>query len=480
MAAARFDLAVIGGGSAGYAAARTAASLGLKTVLVEGAREMGGLCILRGCMPTKALLESAHRAQAVREARHFGLRTGPVRVDVPAISARMRRLIGEFADYRVKQLEHGSFTLLRARASFTDSQTLRLEAVPGLPAKNLPEHVQARAFIVATGSVVARPPVPGLWETGCWTSDEAIACRRPPRDLVVLGGGAIACELAQYFHHLGVKVTLIQRSHQLLSGQDADTAGELEKAFRREGMRVFTGTEIVQVSRSGGKKTVRFRHEGKTRLVRAEEILCALGRVPATDGLGLEQSGIRMRGKAPRIRPTLQTSVAHIFAVGDVSGPYEVVHTAIAQGEMAARNAARLLRGEKKLERMDYSLHMEVVFTEPEVASIGMTEKEAQAQGVKVEVACYPFHDHGKSMIMGVREGLVKVLARPRDGRILGAQVVGPRASELIHEFAALMFFRGTVHDLAQIPHYHPTLAEIVTYPAEEIMERWKNSPGRV
>jgi pyruvate/2-oxoglutarate dehydrogenase complex dihydrolipoamide dehydrogenase (E3) component len=463
-----YDVVVVGGGSAGYAAARTAAAGGARTAVIEGGAEVGGLCILRGCMPTKALLESAHRAQAIREAGEFGLRVGPVRADWNKIIARKDALIADFADYRAGQLTCGPFDFIRARATFSGPHTLALHPVPGVKTR-IPAQIEGRTFIIATGSVLERKPIPGLWEAGCLTSDTAIHARRPFKDLIVLGGGAIACEFAQYFLNLGVRVTLIQRSGQLLTGQDADAAAALEAAFRREGMRVITGTTLERVSVAGGRKTVHFRQGGKARRVVAAEILYALGRVPATASLGLESAGVRMEGRAPRINASLQTSARHIFAVGDVAGPYEVVHTAIAQGEMAARNALRLLDCSKALERMDYSLHMEVVFTQPEVASIGLSEKEAAARGVEVRTASYPFNDHGKSMIMGAKEGFVKIIARPGDGRILGAQVVGPHASDLIHEFAAVMHFKGTVRDLAAMPHYHPTLAEIVTYPAEEL-----------
>jgi len=471
-----YDVVVIGGGSAGYAAARTAAASGAKTAVVEGGADVGGLCILRGCMPTKALLESAHRAQAIRHAGEFGLRTGPVAPDWKRIIARKNALIRGFASYRVQQLKKGKFDFLRARAAFEDAHTLKLERVPGAPAP--PARLRGRTFILATGSAIERKPIPGLWEAGCLTSDSAIQASRPFKDLIVLGGGAIACEFAQYFLNLGVRVTLIQRSPQILTGHDPDTAGELEKAFRREGMRLFTGTTLERVSVSGRRKTVHFRQGQRVLRASAEEILCALGRVPATAGLGLEAAGVRLDGRTPSIGRTLQTSARHIFAVGDVAGPYEVVHTAIAQGEMAARNALRLLACSKKLERMDYSLHMEVIFTEPEVASIGLSEKEAATRGIEVRTASYPFNDHGKSMIMGAKEGFVKIVSRPQDGRILGAQIVGPHASDLIHEFAAVMHFKGTVRDLAAIPHYHPTLAEIVTYPAEELAEQMP-VPGR-
>ncbi|MDX6766942.1 MAG: dihydrolipoyl dehydrogenase [Candidatus Methylacidiphilales bacterium] len=469
MSSAIYDVVVIGGGSGGYAAARTAAALGARVGVVEGGREMGGLCILRGCMPTKALLESAHRSHEIGRAAEFGIDVGKPRPDWERIVDRKDAFIRDFAGYRRQQLEKGKFDLIRGRARFIDARRIMVDP---LKTGGRRRELASRTFILATGSVIERKPIPGLWETGCLTSDEAIHLRRPPKSLVVLGGGPIACEFAQYFHHLGVRTTLLQRSRQLLSGHDADTAGELEKTFRREGMEVLTGTQLLQVSRHGNGKRVSFEQDGKRRHIDAGEILYALGRIPAVAGLGLESAGVALRGLAVQTGPTMQTTCKHIFAVGDVTGPYEVVHTAITQGEAAARNALKFLRGTGKLERVDYTSHMEVVFTSPEVASIGLSEKEALAEKVPFLSAKYPFNDHGKSLIMGAREGFVKILADPAKGRILGAQIVGPHASDLIHEFAALMHFKATVHDLIRIPHYHPTLGEIVTYPAEEIADQ--------
>lgn len=463
------DVIVVGGGSGGYAAARTAASMGARVAVVDGGNEIGGLCILRGCMPTKALLESAHRVHAISLAGEFGIQVGKARPDWAAIVARKDALIADFAGYRREQLEKGRFDFIRGTAQFLDPHRIEVSPHGGKGRKRV---LQGRTFILATGSVIERKPIPGLWETGCLTSDDAIHQRRPLKSLIVLGGGPIACEFAQYFHHLGVETTLIQRSAQLLTGHDADTAAELEKAFRREGMKMYTGTKLLRVLRRGGKKRVEFEQGGKIRHAEAEEILYALGRIPAAEKLNLAAAGVALKGNAVGTGLTLQTSRKHIFAVGDLTGPHEVVHTAITQGEMAARNALKLLDCSKSLERMDYSLHMEVVFTSPEVASIGLSEKEAAAKGKAVIAATYPFTDHGKSMIMGAKEGFVKIVADPAKGKILGAQIVGPHASDLIHEFAALMHFKATVHDLVQIPHYHPTLGEIVTYPAEEIAER--------
>jgi pyruvate/2-oxoglutarate dehydrogenase complex dihydrolipoamide dehydrogenase (E3) component len=237
-------------------------------------------------------------------------------------------------------------------------------------------------------------------------------------------------------------------------------------------MRVYTGTDLVEVKKLGQNKSVVFEQEGKRVTVAAEEILYALGRRPAIEGLGLEKAGLELKGKAVAINTRLQTAQPHIFAVGDVSGPYEVVHTAITQGEAAARNAWKVVHGKTDLEEVDYRLHMEVIFTSPEVASVGLSEKQAKQKNIAVKAAKYPFSDHGKSMIMGAMDGFVKVVADANTGEILGAQIVGPHASDLIHEFVVAMHFKSTVHEFLKIPHYHPTLAEIVTYPVEELADQ--------
>lgn len=469
-----YDFVVLGGGSAGYAAARTAVSLGLKTAVVEGGSRLGGLCILRGCMPTKALLETAHRLHECHRTAEFGLTGGtPPKPDWKKTVGRKNRLIADFAGYRKDQLQKGSFDFFRARGSFINDHQLRLESIRGKNGNgSVPGILKFRSLLISTGSEVSPPPLEGISEVGYLTSDDAIHLTEPPSSLVVLGGGAIAVEFADYFLRMGVRVTLIQRSPHILKSQDDDVAAEVEKAFRHDGMKVFTGTRLVKVRRSGGQKVVEFEHEGKMRRVRADEILYALGRQPATGSLGLGSAGIRLKGQQVGINPRLQTNKPHIFAAGDVSGPYEIVHVAIEQGEAAAHNAAVLLKKSgAKYKSLKYRIPMEIVFCEPEVASVGLTEKAARAAGVEYAVASYPFNDHGKSIIKGAKFGFVKCLADRKNGRIIGAQIVGPGAADLIHEFSVALTFRATVEKFLQVPHYHPTLAEIVTYPVEEIAE---------
>ena len=451
-----YDLAVIGGGSGGFAAARTAVAEGLKTVVLEGGEEVGGLCILRGCMPTKALLYAAEVLHLAGHPEPWGLRTEGVSFDFTKVMARKDALIKDFADYRRQQLASGKFKFLRALACFTDPHTLELSTGDKLTAAN---------FVIATGSVFAPAPLPQLEDVGYLTSDTALSLARLPKSLIVLGGGPVALELAQFFARFRVRVTLIQRSAHVLHALDDDAAAELEKVFRREGIDLYTGTKLLDARRVEDGKEVVFEHNGQTVRVRAEEVLFALGRVPNIASLGLEGIGVRVEGRRIVTNAQMQTSLPHIYAAGDCTGLHEIVHIAIQQGEVAAHNLAH----PDRMKLMDYRLLTEVVFTEPQIAVVGLTEKSARAAKRAYVAASYPFNDHGKSLIMDVKEGFVKLLADPASGEIIGGCCVGPVGGELIHEIIAAMYKRMTVHELAAMPHYHPTLAEIWTYPAEEL-----------
>jgi pyruvate/2-oxoglutarate dehydrogenase complex dihydrolipoamide dehydrogenase (E3) component len=453
---AHYDVAVIGGGSAGYAAARTTSSAGLRTVVVEGGAEVGGLCILRGCMPTKALLYSAEVMHLAKNSHVFGIWSQKVEADFPALMARKNRLIGEFADYRRKQLTSGKFEFIRANASFLNEKEVALSTG---------EKISADHFVMATGSKIAPSPLSHLDEVGYITSDEALTLERLPKSLIVLGGGAVAVEFAQFFARVGVRVTLIQRGSHILREADEDAARVIEKVFRREEMTVFTGTHIANAWKENGLKWVCFEYEGQAINVAAEEILFALGRVPNTSNMGLEKTGVTIEYGRFLTNSKMQTTVPHIYAAGDCTGLYEIVHIAIQQGEIAAHNIIH----PHDQKAIDYRLYTSVVFTDPPLAHVGLTEKEAKERKIPVLTATYPFNDHGKSLIMEALDGFVKLLADPATGEIMGAACVGPLAGELIHEIVAAMYKRMTVHELAAMPHYHPTLAEIWTYPAEEL-----------
>lgn len=462
-----YDIAILGGGSAGYAAARTAHELGMRTVVIDGAEELSGLCILRGCMPSKTLIETANRALAIREAAQFGIDVEKSTVSPDRIIERKRDLIGEFRDYRSGQLQDGRFDLIRGHARFLDSETLEVT----LRERGDPVIVQARTTVIATGSNIFVPDIEGLEETGYLTSDDVLDRKDTPDSIIVLGGGAIALEMAHYYDGIGKKVTVIQRSDHLLTGMDHDLADTLQAAFEARDMEIFCGTQITKVSSANGMKCVQFTHQGETHTVEAHEVLCALGRKPNTGSLDTENAGIELdRGKIA-VNPAMQSSQPNIFGAGDVASPHEIVHIAIEQGEIAARNAHRQLNGSNDQEQIDYRLKLYGIFTEPQIAAVGISELEAADEGRKVLVETYPFNDHGKSMVHGTEHGFVKLIADAESKEILGGSVIGPEATELIHEIVVAMAFHATAGQLAKVPHYHPTLSEIWTYPAEDISE---------
>ncbi|CAN5137653.1 dihydrolipoyl dehydrogenase [soil metagenome] len=467
-----YDFVVLGGGSAGYAAASTAAGLGLETAVVDGSERLGGLCILRGCMPSKAVIESANRSLTVRRAAEFGIEVEGWRVDAGRILERKRALVEEFASYRAGQLEGGRFALIRGLAAFADSHTLSVSPLEG---GGEPYEIGFRTALIATGSVISCPPVPGLADSGYITSDDALELDAIPESVVILGGGAIALEAAHHLEGLGSEVTLVQRSPHLLNEIDHDLADALQAAMQKDRrIRIFTGTHITGIERrAGGSRRVTFEHGGETCHVEAPTLMSALGRNANTGTLDLRSAGVDTAGLTVVASSDQRTSQQHIFAAGDVCGPYEIVHIAIEQGEVAATNAAIQLGKlpEDRRREMDYRLKLMGIFSHPEVATVGIGEHEAEALGREIVTASYPFDDHGKSMVMGETEGFVKLIADARTKEILGAGVVGPEAVTLIHEIAVAMYFRAKAGDLLAIPHYHPTLSEIWTYPAEEIEE---------
>lgn len=457
-----YDLICIGGGSAGFNAARTAIGLKKRVAIVDGAKELGGLCILRGCMPSKTLLYSTDLLHLARKGRTFGLRIPSAQVDMKALHRRKVKVIAEFAQYREKVMLSGRYDVFRNHARFIDPHTLEL--ADG-------RRLRGRHFLIGTGSRVSVPRLPGLATTPFWTSDEVLDLDFVPESVIVLGGGIVACELAQFLRRIGSRVTLIQRSPNILRDHSPDASGVVQQAFRDDGIDLHTDTRIEQISGNAREVTVKFVSGGKILTRRARHLFNALGREPATSNLGLEQAGVRVNAEGRiAVNRWQQTSQKHIYAGGDVCGPHDIVHLAVAQGELAARHAF----GVKGLKPLDHSLLLNVVFTDPPLATIGRLEAELKDASVPYLVASYPFNDHGKSILMEANYGYVKVIADPKRGRILGAEIVGHDAGELIHCFSGPLAMKATVFDLLRAPWYHPTLAEILTYPLEEIADQIK------
>ncbi|MSU25498.1 MAG: NAD(P)/FAD-dependent oxidoreductase [Opitutus sp.] len=455
-----YDFLVIGGGSAGFNAARVAADLGRSVAVVDGARALGGLCILRGCMPSKTLLYMAEVLHLAQKGKTFGLKIPSARADMRAIHARKKKIIRDFARYRLRALKSGKFDLLRAQARFIDPHTVALSNGRTIGAKHI---------LIGTGSKVSVPPVPGLAAAKFWTSDDVLDLDFIPPSVIVLGGGIVACELAQFLHRIGSRVTLVQRSPNILRDHSEEASTIVQSAFVDEGIELFAGTQLQHIAQDQRGTTVTFVHDGKTLTRRGAHLFNALGREPNTASLNLAAAGVKARANGQILTNRWQqTTAPHIYAAGDCSGPAEIVHIAIQQGELAARHAARV----KQIKPIDWSLLLNVVFTDPQLATIGRLERELDDTGTPFLVASYPFNDHGKSILMEANYGYVKVLAEPKRGRILGAEIVGKDAGELIHAFSGPLAMRATVFDLLRAPWYHPTLAEIITYPLEEIAKK--------
>lgn len=453
-----FDLIVLGGGSAGYAGARTGVELGKKVAVVDGAKELGGLCILRGCMPSKTLIYSAEVLHLAQNGKKFGLNIPKAEADFPAIHKRKKEVIGEFQEYREEQLKDGRFELFQQMGKFTGEREITLADGTILTADKI---------LISTGSKISTPPVQGLDLPGILTSDEILELDRKLESVIVLGGGVVACELAQFLSRTGSKTTLIQRSPNILKSMSPEVSDAVIGAFREEGMNVFTGTNDLKIQKTSEGYTATFQHDGESVTVEAAEVVNALGRIPSTANLGLENVQIEtLRSGHIQTNEFQQTTNPDIYAAGDCAGPHEVVHVAILQGECAVKKA---FGGNP--EPMDYDPLLTVVFTDPQAAFVGLSEAELEKRAIPYLTESFPFDDHGKSILMEAKHGYVKVIAHKETGQVLGAECVSKDAGELIHALSVAVGLKAKVQDLIKVHWYHPTLSEIWTYPLEDLAE---------
>lgn len=463
-----YEVVVIGGGSGGYAAASNLAGYGVRTVLIEKAETLGGLCILRGCMPSKAMIESANLFRRMRAGGEFGIHMEGLRVSMEEIQDRKERLVGGFQNYREDQLKNGGFDLIRGEAAFEDENTVTVDGEDGV------RKITFIHAIIATGSVTSVPDIPGLKDGNFWLSRDALNTREIPGHLIIVGGGAIGCEMAHCFEGLGSEVTIIKRTGCLLSEFDDDISEEITAVSRKRGIKVHCGTSTKSVGwpKKGGVE-VTIEKDGKTETISGTHLLMATGRTPATKSLALATCGVETEKARVKTNAHMQTSAPHIFAIGDTTSELPVVHEAVLQGEAVARHIAIRLGktgGEIQASGKE-GWKLFGVFTHPECARVGMSSDQIREQGLSAKSASYRFSDHGKAEILNETDGFVKIVAEKGSGRILSASAIGPHVIDLIHEMQVAIHAGMTVGELLAVPHYHPTLSEIWTYPAEELAE---------
>ena len=454
-----YDFVVLGGGSAGYAGARTAAALGKRVAVIDGGDPLGGLCILRGCMPSKTLIYSAEVLHLAQQGSLFGLDIPKAEVDMKALHQRKRATIAEFAEHRQSQLTSGDYDLYRAYSHFVDAHTVELSDG---------NRLKGHSFLISTGSAINWPEVPGLDPKSCWTSDDVLELDFVPESVAVLGGGVVACELAQFLRRMGAEVVQIQRSPRLLKECTAESAAVIEGAFRHEGIDLFTDTQLKQIEHhQDGSHEVHFQHQGQDVTRSVKHVFNALGRKPATEGVGLEAAGVNtLRSGHVETNAFQQSCQPHIYAAGDCAGPFEIVHVAILQGECAAQHAVGAQAAPVNFDHLT-----RIIFTDPQIAYVGLEEDEMRKRGYEPQSEDMPFDDHGKSILMEAKRGYVKCWADPKSRKLLAAECVGKDASELIHSMAVALPMEATLDQLLKVHWYHPTLAEIWTYPIEDLLE---------
>ncbi|MFZ1947901.1 MAG: dihydrolipoyl dehydrogenase [bacterium] len=441
-----YDVVVIGGGPGGYAAALRAAALGSSVALIEK-REVGGTCLNRGCIPTKALLESARLVRAAKRGPEFGVTFGSVTADPFAIAARSRSVVEALRKGVEDLLARGKVTVIRGEAMLRSAREVEARTADGSVG------IAARSVIVATGSRWSDLPGLGIDGERVITSDEALSLEGSGGAMVMIGGGAVGCEMAEIYSALGTQVTVVEMMEHLLPSEDSEIAKRLEAALKRKGIAVATSSRVVAVEREGDGLRVSL-DGGRT--LDAARVLVGVGRRPNVEGLGLERAGVAFDRKGISVDDGLRTSAEGVYAVGDVTGKFLLAHVATAQGLAAAENAC----GGRSV--MDYSAVPRCVYTDPEFAAVGLTEAQARAGGAAAEVYRLRLGRVGRAVTMGETFGLVKVISTGASGRVLGFHALAPHASELVAEMAVAIRHGLTPRDIADVIHPHPTLSELI------------------
>ncbi|MBI5598937.1 MAG: dihydrolipoyl dehydrogenase [Deltaproteobacteria bacterium] len=442
-----FDIVIVGAGPGGYVGAIRAAQMGAKVCLIEKDK-LGGTCLNRGCIPTKALYYSAKAISAVKKASAFGVNTAEVGFDLEKAVARKDDVVGKLVG-GVGQLLKGNGVEVIYGAGFIEGRgRIRVGTKDGAT-----ETIGARRIIIATGSEPALIPSFNMDGENVITSTEALSLKKTPRSILIIGGGVMGCEFANLFSKFGSSVKIVELLPSILSGEDAQVTRVIARSFKESAIEVYTGVIVDNVEATdGGVKT---RLKDGTEFM-TEKVLVTIGRSFNSGKIGLDNAGVEVEKGRVRVNDRMETNVEGIYAIGDVTGKVLLAHVASAQADVAVSNAL----GREKL--MDYSVIPYGVFTDPEIAAVGLKERDAKEKGMEVSVGRFPYAASGKALTMGEADGFAQVLVDPATDRVLGATIVGAHATDLIGEAALAIKAGLKVKDIIETVHAHPTLPEIV------------------
>jgi dihydrolipoamide dehydrogenase len=451
---AKYDVVIIGSGPGGYVAAIRAGQLGLKTLVVEKDDKLGGTCLHVGCIPTKALLLDADVHDYFENGKEYGIVSKEFSIDWAAIQARKTKV--------VTKLAKGVEFLFKKNKVETVQGYGRL-AGPGRitvsDAKGQKREIQAAKVVLATGSEAKT--FPGFEPDGktVLTNKEILALKALPKSMVIMGAGAVGVEFASIFHRFGVKVTILEMLPRAVPLEDEEISAELERSFRRQGIALETQAKVEKAAKTANGVSVFFtRADGKPQAIEAETLLVAVGRSPNTQNVGLEGTRAKLERGFVKVDPYMQTDEPGVYAIGDIVAASPLLaHVASREGIVAVTHAAG-----KPVEPINYGQIPNCTYCEPEISSVGMTERQAREKGHKLRVGKFPFAGNSKASILGAREGFVKIVSDEKYGEILGVHMIGPRVTEMIAEAVVAMRLEGTVEDLAYAIHPHPTLTEAV------------------
>lgn len=459
-------IAIIGGGPGGYIAAIRAAQLGAEVTIIEK-NALGGTCLNVGCIPTKALLHSAELYyQITSEAARNGILVNGVSLDFAAMQKRKAAAVKQLVNGVGGLMAANGITVLKGAARFASPMLIEVMGENGTT------EVAFDRAVIASGSVPAMPPIPGSDLPGVVDSSGALGLEEVPKSLCIIGGGVIGVEMAHVYQRLGAKITIVEMLPDILVNMDSDLTAVMKKLMKRKKIDLMLETKVESIEKSGEELAVRVTDsKGQAKTATAEKVLMCVGRRPATEGLGLSEIGVKMEKGRILVDESYRTSVENIYAAGDCTGGVMLAHTASAEGIAAVER----IMGQEP--RIDFATVPSCVYTSPELAGVGLSEKEAAARGIEYETGSFPLAGNGKALIEGDTSGLCKIVADKNTGEILGLHMCGPSATELIAEGALAIGKKATVEDILAVVHAHPSVGESVQEAAHAVFGNALNMP---